>query len=200
MNTSEKTRLIVRIAMLSAIAVVLSFVELQVPIFPSFLKLDVADIPAIIGAITLGPIPAVTIVFIKNILHGLIGSQSAGVGELANFLIGGALVLPLGVAMRNNKSTRNYIIGAVFGVIFMIISGSLLNVYVLLPMYEIAMNFPIDQVIAISHEINPNVNGIWTYILFIIVPFNLIKGIGEMTLGFILYKALRKPLLKEFSK
>ncbi len=197
MNSSQKTKLIVRIAMLSAIAVVLSFLDVQVPIFPSFLKLDVADIPAIIGAITLGPIPAITIVFIKNILHGLIGSSSAGVGELANFLIGGALVLPLGIAMNKNKTTRNYIIGAIFGVIFMIISGSLLNVYVLLPMYEIAMNFPVDQVIAVSNAINPNVNGIWTYILFIIVPFNLIKGVAEMSLGFVLYRALRKPLLRD---
>lgn len=196
-KSRNNTRLIVNIAMLSAIAVVLSFIEAQIPIFPFFLKIDIADIPAVIGATVFGPLPAVIIVFVKNILHGIIGSSSAGVGELANFLIGSSLIIPLGITMRKEKSLMNYIIGAVLGVILMIISASVLNIYVLLPMYETVMNFPVDEVISVCNAINSNVTDLTGYILFIIVPFNLLKGAIVMTLGYFLFKALRKPLLKQ---
>ncbi len=189
------TKILVRTAMLSALALILSFWETPVPIFPSFLKFDLADLPAVIGAITLGPIPAVMIVFIKNILKGFISSSSAGVGEVANFLIGGLLILPLGIAMRKNKTAKNFAIGAVSGIILMIISASILNVYVLLPMYEVVFNFPTEQVIAVSNAINPKITDLNTYILWIVVPFNLIKGALVMGLGYLLYIALRKPLL-----
>lgn len=193
--TQKNTKQLVRIAMLSAIAVLLSFAEVRVPIFPDFLKFDIADLPAVIGAIVLGPIPAVMIVFIKNILHGIIGSQSAGVGEVANFLIGSSLILPLGIAMRKNKTTNNYIFGAVLGIIIMIISASILNVYVLLPMYETVFNFPTEQVIAVSNAINPKITDLSTYVLWIVIPFNFIKGVLVMGLGYLLFIALKKPLL-----
>ncbi len=193
MNT--KTNLIVKVALLSAIAIVLSFIEAQIPIFPFFLKIDIADIPALIGSIVFGPIAGITIVFIKNILHGIIASSSAGVGEVANFLIGSALVIPLGITMKKNKTLRNYVIGAVTGIVFMIISASILNVYVLLPMYEAVMNFPIEKVIETCNAINPKVTSLNGYILYVIVPFNLLKGTVVMTLGYFLFKALRKPLM-----
>ncbi len=195
MNNS-RTNLIVKISMLSAIAVVLSFVEAQIPIFPFFLKLDIADIPAVIGAIALGPIPAVVIVFIKNILHGIIGSSSAGVGELANFLIGSALVLPLGIAMKNKKSVKNYLIGSVLGIALMLISASILNVYVLLPMYETVMNFPTAKVIEVCNVINPNVTDLKGYVLYIVVPFNLLKGVIVMGVGFLVFKGLQRQIIK----
>ncbi len=196
MNTSTKTNRIVKIALLSAIAVVLSFVEAQIPIFPFFLKFDIADVTAIIGAIVLGPIPAMLIVFLKNILHGIIASSTAGVGELANFAIGACLVVPLGFTMKKDKTAKNFIFGAIIGIILMIISASILNVYVLLPMYETLMNFPVEEVIAVCNAINPNVTDLSTYILYIIIPFNLIKGVVVMVVGYILFRALEKPLLR----
>ncbi len=193
---SSKTNQIVKIALLSAIAVILSFIEAQVPIFPFFLKFDLADVTAIIGAIALGPIPAMLIVFLKNILHGIIASSTAGVGELANFLIGACLVMPIGYTMRKNKNAKNFIFGAVFGIILMIISASVLNVYVLLPMYETVMNFPVSEVIEVCNAINSNITDLRTYIIYIIVPFNLIKGVVSMVVGYVLFKALEKPLLR----
>lgn len=195
MNTTNKTSILVKTSLLAAIATIFSFLDIGLPIFPSFLKLDISDIPAVIGAIALGPIPAIFIELVKNLLHGVIGSTSMWVGELANFLIGSCLVVPIAFTMKNNKNTKNFIFGAIIGIILMAVSASVLNVYVLLPMYATVMNFPTDQVIAMSHAINPKINDLNGYILYIVVPFNLLKGVMVMLLSFFATKALPKQIL-----
>lgn len=197
MTATNKTSILVKTALLAAIATILSYMDLALPIFPTFLKIDLADVPAIIGAIILGPVPAVFVVLIKNMIHGLTASTSAWIGEFANFVIGASLVLPIGYTMKNKKTQKNFFIGAIIGIIAMIIVASILNVYVLLPMYARVMNFPIEQVVAVSNAINPNVTSLSTYILFICVPFNALKGIVEMTVSFLLFKSLLKPIINK---
>ena len=54
---SEKTRTMVEIAMLSAIAVVLMLFEFPLPfIAPPFYELDFSEVPVLIGAFALGPV------------------------------------------------------------------------------------------------------------------------------------------------
>ena len=79
-------------AMLTAIAVVLQYIEFSIPIVPSFLKLDFSDLPELIGTFVLGPFWAVLICLLKNLIHIPFGT-SGGVGELSNFLLGAAFVL-----------------------------------------------------------------------------------------------------------
>ncbi len=57
---------IVKIALLSAIAVVLTLVSMPIPIFPAFLKIDLGDLPALIGGFALGPVAGIIVEFIKN--------------------------------------------------------------------------------------------------------------------------------------
>ena len=47
------TRMITITALLVAISYVLSFLEFPVPLSPSFARMDLSDLPALIGAITM---------------------------------------------------------------------------------------------------------------------------------------------------
>ena len=58
----ESTKTIAKVGILSAIAYVLMFISVPLPIFPSFLKIDLSDIPAIFGGMSLGPIAGIAIV------------------------------------------------------------------------------------------------------------------------------------------
>ena len=87
MTQKQKTHRIAVAALLAAVAAVLQFVEFSIPIMPAFVKLDISDLPALLGTFSLGPVYGAAIQLVKNLLHLPFGS-SAGVGELSNFLLG----------------------------------------------------------------------------------------------------------------
>ncbi len=181
------TRQLVTIALLSAMAFALQFAKTPLPIFPTFLEVDLSDIPGIIGAIALGPLAGVFIELIKNLLQ-LPFSHTQMVGELANFLAGAALVVPIGLVMRKNKSAKMFIVGSVLGVISMAAVSAIANLYILLPFYANVMGWSMEMIVSMSTEIFPAIDTLWEYILYTIVPFNLIKGTLCSIIGYIIYK------------
>ena len=78
------------IAMLSAVAFALQFLEFPIPIMPAFIKLDFSDLPELLAAFAYGPLAGVAVAAIKNLIH-LPLSSSMYVGELSNFLLGAVL-------------------------------------------------------------------------------------------------------------
>ncbi|HBF76360.1 MAG TPA: ECF transporter S component, partial [Clostridiaceae bacterium] len=70
---------LVKISVLSALSFVLMLIEFPLPIFPEFLKIDLGDIPAIIGGFALGPFAGFLIELIKNLLHLLV-TKTLGIG------------------------------------------------------------------------------------------------------------------------
>ena len=99
-NTSRKplltTRELTTIAILAAIAAVLFMVEIPVVLF---YKLDLSNLPVLLGTFSMGPVAGTLILLVKSVL-GLLHSSSQGVGELADFLMGFAMVLPAGLIYR----------------------------------------------------------------------------------------------------
>lgn len=181
----------VQIAMLGAIAVVLMMFEIPLGFAPSFYKLDFSEVPVLLGAFSMGPVAGVLIELIKILLNLLInGTYTAGVGEFANFGIGCALVVPAGIIYKRKASRTNAVIGLVIGTIVMAIVGGAFNAYVLIPLYSKAM-MPMDVIISMGNQINPNITGLTTFIMFAVVPFNLVKGVIVSIMTVLLYKYLR---------
>ncbi|NFO30009.1 ECF transporter S component [Clostridium botulinum] len=178
---NKNTNKTIKISLLSALALILMYFEFPViPIFP-WLKIDLSDVPALLGAFGFGPLAGVTIELIKNILILLVkGSQTGFVGELANFLIGVSLVLPAGIIYKRNKSKKSAILGMILGGIFIEIVGVIANVYMLLPAYGMQMS---------SGEL-------LKYVTVGLLPFNGIKAIIVSTLTYILYKKVSVSIFK----
>ena len=184
-------RTMVQIAMLGAIAVVLMMFEIPLGFAPSFYKLDFSEVPVLLGAFSMGPVAGVLIELIKILLNLLInGTYTAGVGEFANFGIGCALVVPAGIIYKRKASRTNAVIGLVIGTIVMAIVGGAFNAYVLIPLCSKAM-MPMDVIISMGNQINPNITGLTTFIMFAVVPFNLVKGVIVSIMTVLLYKYLR---------
>ncbi|GAB6107890.1 ECF transporter S component [Fusibacter bizertensis] len=180
-----------KIAMMSVLAFVIMQLELIVPIFPSFLKLDFSDLPALIGAFAMGPMAGVAIEGVKNLLH-LMETSTGGVGELANFAIGSAIVIPSALIYAKNKSKKSAIIGLLIGTVAMAIVGAMANYFVLIPFYTAFM--PIDTIVELGTVINPAIKSVGTLVLFGIVPFNLFKGLVLSALTLVFYKRI-SPIL-----
>lgn len=187
-NTITVTKM-TKIAILSAISYMLMFIAIPIPgLFPSFLKVDVSDIPAIFGGISLGPIAGFTIVFIKNLLQAITASTTAWIGEIANMLIGGSYIIVLSIIYRRKKDTIGLIIGFIIATIAMVIVGCLTNYYLLLPFYATIM--PMDAIIQAGQIINPNITDLTSFVIWIIAPFNLFKSILMMVFALPLYKKM----------
>lgn len=188
-RTAKTTKLAVT-AMLAALAGVLMFFEFPLGfIAPPFYEFNFSEIPVLIGTFSMGPVAGVVIEFIKILVALLIKGTTTGcVGELANFLIGCAFVIPAGLIYKHKKSRVGAIVGMLIGTLAMAVVGVLLNAFVLVPMYSAFM--PITEIIKMGQAIFPAIDSTFTFCVYCVGPFNLIKGIVVSIVVFIIYKPL----------
>ena len=197
---NKRVRNMVQIGMLAAVATVLMLFEFPMWFAPSFYELDFSEVAVLIGAFSMGPMAGVMIEALKILLNFLInGTITAGVGELANFVIGCSLVLPAAILYQRHKSRKTALIGMAAGTVTMTVVGSLINYFVLLPVYSAALPMPMEALIGLGTKINPAIDGLWTFVLFAVAPFNLLKGILVSLLTFFLYKYI-SPILKGYAE
>ena len=196
-NTSIKTRKLVEIGMLGAIATVLMLFEFPIPfIAPPFYELDFSEVPVLVGAFALGPMAGATIELVKILINLLInGTATAFVGEIGNYLLGCSFIIPAALIYKNRKTKKNALIAMIAGTIIMTVFGCILNAYVLLPTYAAAFGMPIDAIIGMGSAINANINDVMTFVIIAVAPFNIIKGIVVSVITLLIYKHI-SPILK----
>lgn len=188
----SKTRTLTAAALLSAVSYLLAFLEFPVPLSPAFARMDLSDLPALIGAFAFGPVTGVLIELIKNLL-GLMTSSTGGVGELANFLMGASYVFTAGAVYKHHKTRKTALIGGITGSLVMGVVAALTNYYILLPMFEQFM--PLEQVIAAFGEFIPFIQTKLDVVLYNAFPFNVLKGLVITAVTMLIYKKL-SPVLK----
>lgn len=194
-----KTKMLVQIAMLAAVAAVLMLFEFPVPFAPPFYELDFSEVPVLIGSFAMGPFAGACIELVKVLINLVInGTDTMFVGELANFLIGCALVVPAGMIYRKHKSRKYAMIGMLAGVICMAVIGAAVNAYMLLPAYGKAFHLEVSAFVEMGQAINPAINSLFRFCLLTVVPFNLVKGLAVSVITLLLYKHISR-LLKSHS-
>ena len=193
MNISPKVFWLAKVAMLSVLAFLVSLIRFPLPLIPDFLKFDVADVPALLGGFALGPLAGGVIVVVKNLLDiAFTGLSVGGVGQLANAVVGIALVVPAAFVYRKVKRKSVAVMGLGVGVLASMLVAAVTNYFVMIPLY--AQMMPLEKIIAMMSKINPAIHGLGTYVLWGVLPFNLIRGLAHMGVALLLYKPL-SPVL-----
>lgn len=188
----SKTRSIVVVAIMSALAFVLMLLEFALPFLPSFLKYDFSDLPAFVVAFAVSPIAGVLVELIKNLVH-LAFTTTSGVGELANFLIGAMLVFPAGMIYKRLKTRRGALVGAIVGTVAAAVLSFPVNLFITYPFYY---NFlPKDAIIGMYAALFPWVDSIPEALATVNIPFTAAKGVISAFITFLIYKPL-SPILK----
>jgi riboflavin transporter FmnP len=191
MNKKITTIVLVRSAIFGAIGSVLMQFSLTLPIFPGFLSLDLGNLPPLIAAITTGPLAGFLSMLIKNLLDPIIfGTNTGGIGNFANFLMGAALVVPIGFVFKKHKTVTGLLVGGAAGIVCTAIVAAFVNYFILIPLFA-RIFIPMETIISIANAVNHNVNDIFTLIIFAVIPFNLLKGAVVVTVGFFIYLPLR---------
>lgn len=192
-SSIQNVRMLTMNAVLSAIAFVLAFFEFPVPLSPSFARMDLSDLPALIGALAYGPVSGVLIELVKNALQ-LLTSSTGGIGELANFIMGSSFVVAAGLIYKHHKTEKTAILACLIASVIMGVVATVVNYFILLPVFEAFM--PLDQLIASFSKFMPFIKTKLDVVLFNAFPFNLLKRIGISIVTMLLYKRLT-PILKE---
>jgi len=182
---NRKTRVLIAIAMLSSLSFILMLLAFPLPVLPAYLKVDFSDIPALIAAITMGPVAGILVAFLKNVLDWFFAGSPTGVpvGHMANFVTSILFMTPVYIIYKKVSSSKGMVFGLGAGTISMAIGMSILNYYVFLPMYSYFLNFPMETGTALFNTI-----------IYGILPFNLIKGILVTIVMIVLFKRM-KPFL-----
>lgn len=197
-NAAQKSnvRTMVAVAMLGAISMVLYLFDFPLWFAPGFYKLDFSEVPVMIGSFALGPVAGALIELVKCLLKLVIkGTDTAFVGDIANFVIGCALIVPAGIIYKMKKSKKNAIIGMLLGTVTLTVVGCFVNAYVLLPTYGKAFGMPIDTLVGMGSAINPAIKDVTTFVILAVAPFNILKGVLVSAMTMALYKYV-SPILK----
>lgn len=179
-------------AMLSAVAFILMFLDFSVPFMPSFIKMDLSELPALIGAFAMGPACGVIVCLIKNLLHLLI-TTTGGVGELSNFILGALFVLPAGFIYKRKKNRKRAVAGALTGATVMAVVSVFTNYFITYPFYTMMM--PMEAIVGMYQAILPSVDGLFECLIVFNMPFTFLKGILSVVVTFLIYKHI-SPILK----
>lgn len=194
MNNKSKlsTQVLARIAIMGAISTVLILI-LEIPIFGSVYKLDFSAVPVLLASFAMGPVPGVLTLLIKDLIHLIIKgiSTTAGIGNLADFIMGSAFLLPAAIIYKKNKSRKSALIGMLIGTVTMAIVALFVNGLILFPFYMKAFHMDIS---AISSMMGVTSASMIKLLLVATLPFNLLKGVIISVITYFIYKPL-SPIL-----
>lgn len=184
-------------ALLGAVGFVLMAIEISVPIMPSFIKLDFSELPALIAAFAYGPLYGAAVCLIKNLMHLFI-TNTAGVGELANFLMGIFFVVPAGLIYRKIKNRKGALIGSLVGAAIMGIACVFINLFITYPIYYKIL-IPESAILGMYKVLLPSVDSIFESLLIFNLPFTFVKGVLVSIVCFLVYKKISPVLKKKLS-
>jgi len=190
MKQKQTTFHITRCGILAAIAAILFLPIFEIPVV-AFYKLDFSTLPAILAGFAMGPVQAVAVVLLKDIFH-LTMTSTGGIGELADFIMSCAYVIPASLIYRRRKTRGNALLAMVISTAIMTVVASLVNNFIMIPMYQNFM--PIEAIIQAGTDVLPFISSKTELICFITAPFNIIKGFALSLGTFLLYKRV-SPLL-----
>ena len=183
--------------LLTAIAVVLQYLEFPVPMFiPPFVKFDFSDLPAILAAFLVSPVSGVAVCLLKNVIHIAV-SQSAMVGELCNFLLGAIMVVPAWFIYKIKPTKAMALVAMICGSVIVAVASIFLNYYITYPFYQEAYGLPIDVIVGMYKELNGGVGSLWDALIWFNAPFTFVKFMLDSLIVFFIYKPLARAIRKE---
>lgn len=179
---------------LTAISSILFLPAFEIPII-AFYKLDFSNIPIMLGAFSMGPIHGVVMMLLKSLI-GLTHSSSSGVGELADFLMGTAFILPASLIYHKKKTLNTAIFGMIAGIATMVVVSVLANKYIMIPFYMGAFQKDMSGILESTKV--AGVDSEWKLLTMVTAPFNLLKGAVLTLITFFIYKPLSPYMKRSF--
>lgn len=191
------TKMLCFVGLFGALSTVLMLFKVPLFFAPAFMKLDLAELPAIIGSFMFGPLAGICIVLIKLALNLLInGTDSMYVGELSNLFLSSTYVLTSSLLYQRNKNKKQAVKALIVGVTATSILAVLSNSFFIFPAYAVVYGLEMESLIGMAASVNPFVHDTFTMMLWSVFPFNLVKYGVVSIVTFLVYKKLHMFILR----
>jgi len=199
-KTTKKKSIVKIIALtgiMAALSSILRFLEFPLLfIAPDFLKFDFSNLPALIVSFVLGPFYGLVVVAIKNLVYLPI-TQTAGIGEIADFVLGGIFVVSSGLIYKLKPTRKTALIGMISGTLIMTAAAAFMNYFFLIPFFAdffigapITLKEKIDIIVDAFSRVFPFIDSLLKAVVFSVIPFNIIKGVVISIITFLVYKKI----------
>lgn len=186
-----KVKKIAFIALMGAVSAVLMLMRFPIPFMPPFLSFDLSGVMEIMGGLMFGPVEALCIIVVKILLQLVMqGTMSLGTGELQNFLLSSAYVLPAVFIYHRKKTRKSAALGMAASCCVVAVVAVLTNLYLIIPFYVKLFGMSMGDIIAMCNAVNPAMKDTVSLVIFGLLPFNLIKYGATSVVTFIIYKRL----------
>ena len=169
---------LVRLALLSALSILLMMV-IRFPIIPSapFLEYEPGDVPALIGAFLYGPGAGLLITAVVSLIQAITVSAGSGwIGAIMHMVATGTMVLVAGFIYQRMHTFK--------GAVIALLAGSVGMTLVMIPL----------NLFFTTRFLGVPVEAVKAMIVPVIIPFNLIKAVGNSALTVLVYKSVAKIL------
>ena len=182
-------RSIAFMGMLGALAGVLMLFDFPLPIAPSFLEMDIAELPCLFAGFFMGPLQGFLVIVVKILVKFAIkGTKTAFVGEFSN-LVGSALfVCTAAFIYKKNHTKKGAMISMVVSTLVVSAAYVFMNAFIMFPLYSRLYGLPMEAIIGMGNAVNPLVTDELTMMLFCVFPFNLIKYTAVSLITYLVYK------------
>lgn len=199
MSDSRKinTKKMIVIAMLSAVAIVIYYLDFPVPLMPPFIKLDLSNVVSLFAGFTMGPVAGVLVALIKNLIHLVIKGMGTtmGIGDIFDFVTSAVFAFTAGLLYKREHTKKGAVIACIIGTVVFTLVSLPLNYFIVYPIYAKAFG-GMEAIMGAYQAINPNVNGLFGALCLFNVPFTLVKGILCSLVVILIYKPLITVLRK----
>lgn len=182
---NKRVRRLVGVGVIGAAAFIMLFFEIPLPFLPPFLKIDFSDVIVLLGTFIYGPLAGCLIAIIRSSLHFLFTGANLPslIGDIAGIMASVAFILPMYYGFKRFKNWQRYLV-ILLAISSMTITMILANWLFVLPLYMQLMGMQLGM--SMTH-----------YLLFALLPFNLIKGILVSVVFEIVYFQVQHFVLKK---
>lgn len=194
--TKMKTRNMVVVAVMSAVATVIYYLDFSVPLMPGFIKLDLSNVISLIAGFAMGPAAGVAVCFIKDLIHLVIKGfgTTMGIGDIFDFVTGAAFVFTSAWIYKKNRTFKGAVIGTAIGTLVFTLISLPLNYFVTYPIYAKAFG-GMEAIMGAYRAIMPKVKNLFMALCVFNLPFTFIKGVLCAVVTMLFYKPL-SPVIK----
>lgn len=202
--TDGKNRVeyIVKIAIYTTLSYILYVVaKFPLPfIFPSFLDIQISELPALIAGFSMGPISGVLVIFFKCLLK-LPLTGTFFVGEATDFILGICFVVPSSLIYNSKKNKKTALIGLVVASAIVTVMSVIVNRFISIPFYvEVMFKGSWAPLLGMMSGLYKGITKETFYAWYLgvgVLPFNLLRCFIVSAVTFFLYPRLKRPLKLE---
>lgn len=198
LQSSKMTFYVTRIAMLVAVATPLMMFDFPIPIFPGFYKFDLSYFPVVLATFSMGPVAGFITAILKNLIAFLIAgtfTDSAGIGALADTLIGLSFILPAGIIYKKFHTKKGAVIALGVSLAVVSVFSCAFNYWLLIPAYS--KFFGLDAVLGMAQKACKYIKDVKGVVVLGTLPFNFLKWLVISAITILTYKPLSRTILKK---